>query len=418
MTTEFICEVAFTSADIGYALWGTAIWDAADALWGPGVVYTDLSSRIRSLSTNRRFSDTMDRWQAGSGTAVLNNRDGDLSPSNLAGTYVVDGVTTILPARRILLAVTQDGVRSPLLAGVIDDWQEEIIQTGPGAGDAVIRVSIVDDWAELAAIDGLAGPSVGAGDTFGARIERILTNAGHTWGRAIDVGEATMQATTMGSAPTQDIVVTAKAEGGVVWPDAEGTMRGGGRYALIEKTASITVQATFADDDVSFIPYANPQYSYRRDLITNVAAYTADGGTTQTVDDIDSIAAFGYKRDVEDGLVCQTDAQALSLAEWRIALYARPQRCVSQVTVYPLAGAAAWASTLLALRERHLVRVINNPPGGFETDEYAHVMGITHTAEPGIDWKITYQLWPAGIHVGLSTARWDVGLWDSARWMM
>lgn len=408
-------EAAFVAPGSRYAIWGVSLWGRGT--WGPGTTYVDLSSRIRGFGTTRRFDRTLERWQGGSGWCLLDNRDGDLSPSNLAGTYVVGGMSTILPGRAFRISAHYSGTTYRLLTGVIDDWKEEIISCGPYKGDAAIRVEIVDAWAELADIDGVEVAPVGASDTFGARISRILSAASWRGGSSLDVGQATMQDTTLSRGPTSEMETTAKAEGGLVWADAEGRIRAAGRTYLVESERSRTVQATFGDLDAAHLPYTNPRPSFDRRLIINVASYTRTGGTTQTASDDASRARYKLRRKTETGLICQTDAQALELARWQVARYREPRRRIEQITAYPRARAALWP-VLLGLQELDLVRVVHHPPGGYTDDVYCHVSGIAHTVQPGGNWQTDTSLWSASPYYEYVLSRWGVAQWGRARWFM
>ena len=411
------CEIALSSPGGTYALWDNALWDRGK--WGPGVVYQDLSTRIREFGSSRKFNRTLDRWQSGTGWVLLDNRDGDLSPTNLGGAYVVGGVTTIRPGIPIRLSVGYGGKTYRMITGVVDDWQEEIISAGPYQGDAAVRVSIVDGWADLSDIDGMeVDPPVGGGELFGPRIHRILDAAGHTGARAIDEGEVTMAATDLSDSPVTEMVKTAESEGGMVWPDAEGTIRGAGRYALVEDPRSRIIQATFGDLDPTHLPYVDPKPTYDRELIRNRAVYTRTGGVTQIAADESSRAVYGLRRETKTNLLCSTDTQVMSLAEWTIARFHQPRRRVEEITVYPRADPLVLWPVVCALMERDLVRVIHHPPGGYTDDVYCHVAGIEHTVRTGGDWRTVYQLWSAEPYYSFSGSRWDVATWDNARWFI
>jgi len=407
-------EAAFVLPGSGYASWGSSLWGRS--AWGPGVTYQDLSSRLRGFGTKRSFDQTLDRWQSGSGWALLDNRDGDLSPSNPAGAYVVSSASTILPGRRFRLRAHYGGVTYGLISGVIDNWQEEIISAGPGTGDATVRVSIVDDWAELAAVDGLEVAPEGAGDTFGSRVDRILLAAGFRGARSLDPGEATMQATTLSSGPVAELEATALAEGGTIWPDADGVLQASGRYGLVDSPRSREVQATFGDLDPAHLPYSDPQPAYDRRLLCNVAVYTRTGGTPQTADDDASRARYGLKRAVESALICESDGQALALAQWKVARFREPRRRIDRITVSPRSRPAELWPVVLAARERDLWRVVHHPPGGYTDDVYCHIVGTEHTVQPGGEWTVTVDLWSAEPYLTYSTSRWGVALWGRSKW--
>jgi hypothetical protein len=54
-------EAALSAATGTYGAWDASLWDTAT--WGPDVVWTDISSRLRSIHTERKFSRDMQVWE-------------------------------------------------------------------------------------------------------------------------------------------------------------------------------------------------------------------------------------------------------------------------------------------------------------------------------------------------------------------
>jgi hypothetical protein len=411
------CEIALSLPGGVYGRWGRSLWGRAT--WGPGTVYTDLSTRIRAFGTGRKFDRKLSAWSTGRGWVLLDNRDGELSPENLAGTYTSGGVTLIRPGRRIRLRAAYGGATFGLICGVIDDWQEEIISAGPSMGDAAVRIPIVDDWAELAAVDGEAQASAGAGELFGARVHRILDGASWRGPRAVDVGSVTMQATTLAKSPVQELALTAFSEGGgLVWPDADGVMLAADRYARTSWPRSTIVQATFGDQDPSHLPYSNPRPTYDRALILNRAAYTRIGGVQQVAQDDASRAVYRLKSDVRADLICETDAQVLEVAQWAVATGRQPRRRIERITVYPRVRPADLWPVVLGARHLDLWRTVHHPPGGYTSDVYGHVSGISHTVMPGGQWTSDFDLWSADPYYAFSGSRWGRATWGQSKWFI
>lgn len=426
MTTTFFdgsdgvtvtAEAAFTPATTSLSLWGVSLWGRAT--WGPGTVYTDLSTRLRGFGVSRRFDRLLSRWQGGTGWMLLDNRDGALSPTNLSGPYVVGGATTILPGRRTRLLASRSGTPYPLLSGVVDDLREEIISAGPNRGDAAMRITIVDDWAELSAIDGVEQSPSGAGDTFGDRVNRVLDSVAWRGARAVDPGVTTMQATTLAKGPTTELNLTADSEGGLVWPDATGAICAAGRYGFVQDTRSTTVQATWGDVDPTHLPYVAPKPSYDRKLICNQAAYARVGGTMQTYTDDISRATFKVvKRVSRTDLISETDAQTLELARWKVAQFRWPRRRIEQITAYPRVRPDDLWPVVLGATERDLWRVVHHPPGGYTDDVNVFVSGISHTVQPGGQWQSVFDLWSAEPYLTYSTTRWGTARWGRSKWFI
>lgn len=409
-------EAALSAATGTYGAWDAALWDTAT--WGPDDLFVDISATLRSFSTVRKFGREVAAWQAGTANYVLGNLSGDFSMDNLSGPYVTAGVTGIRPWRPIRQTATYAGITYPLYRGYAQDWIESYpVMAETGKGDAIVSVPCIDELGKLAAYNGLAvTPTVGASELFGARIHRILNNAGHTGTRAIEVGSTTMQATNLSANTVTELKLTADSEGGSVYIGADGAVIGEQQYALVQNTRSITSQATFGDGGGAEIPYSDIQLSGAGDLIVNIASYARVGSTSQVVSDLTSRALYGDRTDPRTDLICETDAQAAALASWKVSRFKAPERRVQSITIKPRRSPTTMFPIALGLRVRDLVTVIRRPPGGQTITQYCHVAGISHQLSQGKErqWVTTFDLFSATPYRAFSTSIWDTGLWGSA----
>jgi hypothetical protein len=402
-------EWALSAATGTYGAWDSAVWDTST--WGPDVLWTDVSRYLRgpggavSISSQRGFSRGLQGWDVGRASVRLGNRDRRFSPSNLSGPYVSAGVTGVRPWRPFRLSATYGGTRYPMYTGYGTDVQETWL---PGMADAYVTVPCEDEWARLGAVDGFAQSPVGAGEMSGPRVHRILDAAGYTGMRAIDIGQVTMQATDLSDSIVQALNVTADSEGGAVFIDADGTVIYERQSALVDNMRSNTVQATFGGGSGPELPCWDIAVAYNGDLVRNIASYTRIGGTAQTFADNTSRALYGDRRDSRPDLICETDAQALALAQWRVVQYAQPELRVTQIVVKPRTAPATLFPQVLGRRVRDLIQVVVRPLGGGTIVQNCHIAGIAH-AITGDDWVTTFALWSA-------TAYQAVGRWDSATW--
>lgn len=403
-------EVALSAATSTYAVWNSGIWDTST--WGPDVVFTDVSAYVRRLNSGRAFSRGVQSWQAGSASVVLDNRDGRFSPANLAGPYVTAGVTQVRPLRPIRITAAYNGVSYPLYRGYVLDWLESWTVDATGKGDATITLPCADEFARLAAVDGMAVTPVGAGELSGARIHRILDAAGHAGSRNIDLGEVTMQATDLSATTLAELEDVVTAEGGALWVEADGTITFDGQHALIENSRSVTSQATFGDSG-NDLHYSDAELAYASDLIINWAAYTATGGTVQSAYDATSRALYGDRRDTRTDLICETDAQALTLAQWTVQQYKDPELRIVKIELRPRRSPAGLWPQALGRAIRDQITVNRHPPGGHTITQACHIAGISHDVTPD-SWVTTWDLWSATPYVAYANSRWDTGLWDTA----
>lgn len=409
-------EAALSAATGTYGAWDSGLWDTAT--WGPDVVWTDITRWVRSFSTNRGFDRDVATWRAGSATVILDNRDGRFSPDNLSGPYVTSGVTGIRPWRPIRIRATYNSVTYTLYAGYALTWNESWLPgRGTGTGDAYVTVDCLDEMGRLGRFDGFPMTPAGAGESTGARVHRILNNAGHTGPRAVDSGNNTVRATVLDDVAASELNLTTDSEGGGLFVDADSTVTFERQYALMENSRSNTIQATFGDASGSQLQYASAEMAYDGDLTKNIVSYTRVGGTAQTVADNTSRALYGDLRETRTDLVCETDAQALALATFYLNEFKEPERRITAIRIKPRRNPAGLFPQVLGRRVRDLIRVVRTPPGGFTLTRDCHISGVSHAVEYSTGkWETRFTLSSATFFQTYATSRWDVGLWDSAAW--
>lgn len=404
-------EIALSAATAVYGVWDSGIWSESE--WGPDEVWTDVTTYVRAVSTSRGFSRGTAGWQGGSATVVLDNQDGRFSPANLDGPYVTGDVTQIRPLRPIRIRATYDGTMYPVWRGYVTEWRESWM--GGANADALVTLPCEDEWSRLAVIDGMEVSPVGSGESSGARVHRILDFAGHSGDRNVDVGENTLQATTLASDVLAELELTTDSEGGALFIGAAGEVVFSGRLALIEDDRSILSQATFGDDLADELPYAEAEVRYDADLVLNEASFTRVGGSAQNVSDATSRSLYGISRDTRTDLICETDGQALALAQWVIQQYKDPELRFTRITITPRRDPTSLYPQALGREVRDLITVLRRPPGSFTIERPCHISGISHeiTAD---NWVTTFELWSASTYVAYANSLWNTGIWDESLW--
>jgi hypothetical protein len=403
-------EASLSAATGTYGAWNSGVWDTAT--WGPGDIYVDISAYARSLTSHRGFSRDIQAWDPGTSVVVLADRDRRFDPTNLSGPYVTAGVTQVRPWRPLRWSAGFGGVSYPVYAGYALAWEKTFV---PGHADAYVTVSCEDELSRLASFDGLEVTPAGSGELAGARIHRVLDNAGHAGARDIDVGVNTMQATNLSANCVTELKLTADSEGGAVYVDPSGTIRFDGQTALLDNVRSNTIQATFDDGTAGGIPCADVTPAYNGDLTFNIAAFARVGGTAQVAADSTSRALYGDRRYSRTDLVCETDAQALSLASWWVARFKDPELRITRIRVLPRHDPVRMFPVALGLRIRDLVRVTVRPIGGGVITQDCHISGITH-AVTGDDWVTDLDLVSAAFTQTYYTSKWDLATWDASSW--
>ncbi len=113
---------------------------------GPYVVsptWTDITSSVRSMSTDRGRSDDWGTF-SGSATVVLNNRERLYDPFYTSGTYY----GKLLPRRQIKIEATYGATTYPVFRGFIDGWPPTWTDAG---GDSTVTLSCFDAISLLSA---------------------------------------------------------------------------------------------------------------------------------------------------------------------------------------------------------------------------------------------------------------------------
>lgn len=403
-------EAAFSAATGTYALWDNAAWDTGT--WGPDVAWTDISQWVRGVSTNRRFGRDVGAWESGTATIVLDNRDGRFSADNMAGPYVTAGVTQLRPWRPVRVTAAYAGVSYPVYRGYTIDMPEQ----WPGQGvDATVTLSCVDELAKLANFDGLQQAAQGDGELSGARIHRVLSNAGHTGARNIDPGRVSMQPTDLSQNAVTELKLVADSEGGALHIGADGTVVFADQYDLLENPRSNTTQATFGDGaGTESLTYADAAMAYNANLVKTIVAWSRAGGTAQVASDNTARALYGDLRDTSNtNLVCETDSQVLGLAQFQLARVKDPERRIASMTVLPRNNPSALFPQVLGRKVRDRVHVNRYPAGGYTISRDVFISGVAHTITMD-NWVTGWEFASATPYNAFLTSLWDVGAWDTA----
>lgn len=402
-------EVALSASTGTYAAWNAATWNSG--LWGPDIVWTDVSARVRGFNCHRGFSRELQAWEAGSLSLILDNADGNLSADNPSSVYITAGVSQIRPGLPVRIRMAYAGVTRDVWRGYVTDFDEP---DPTASGEMIVTLTCVDEFGRLA-VDGVAQTPVGAGELSGLRIHRLLNSVGHTGVRVVDPGVFTMQATDLSSNVADELTLTAESEAGAVFVGPDGSVIFEDGYALVDNTRSNTVQATFGDSGTE-LEYTDIRPKHDETLLINVSALQRVGGAVQTAVDQASRDLYGPpdRRHSRTDLLCETDLQVAQLAAWEVVRFAQPEKRVEAITVEPLSDPANLWPQVLGRAVRDLIRVKRRPPNGSYTATYdVHIAGVSHQMTPDY-WVTTFQLWSASAYQAIG--RWDTATWDNAKW--
>lgn len=400
---QIIVEVGFSAPTTGLYLHldDTARGRLDTATLAPDDLFTAVTPWVVSWSTHqgaRRADGPIMQYDGGTATIVLRNEDRRFDPSNLAGPYVTGGATQIEPMRAVRLRaewVDPDSgahITYPIWRGFADDWK--VTYTGPNS--SIVTLTCKDGFAVLAAAERDPSVAVGAGEDTGTRINRILDTAG--WpdeDRVIDVGDSTLQATTLQGNALSEAQLATDSELGELYVDTQGRIAFRRRLGIYEDIRSNTSQARFGDDRTALpqeLPYADVEISSDAASLYNLVSITRVGGTPQVAEDAASRTAYLTRSHRRTDLLLESDDECLLYAQSIVWRASQPEQRFSSLTINPRSDTRLWDEVLgRSVGDR--ITIVRRPPGGgapMERD--VHVRGIDHVGGEDLSWKTTFVL--------------------------
>ena len=349
---------------------GTGI--LADA---PGDV-VDVSDIALQISIRRGRNRILNKFEAGVATVVLADDNGDWSAENTSSPYY----GKLLPLRKIRIYADYDdggGMdRYYLYSGYITAYNSTY---GVGVEDtSKITLQCVDGFRLLNSIliDTVEGTGV---QLSGARVEALLDVVDFPASqRLIDAGDSTMQADpgTSNRNLLDAIQLVESSEFGGFFLDAEGNATFLSRDTVSKKADE--TPTVFADDG-SAITYNQIEFANDDTLLVNDVTVTRLNGTSQNTFDQTSIDTFFLHSGKRDGILVQTDAEALDQAQTLLVARKDTTDRIDSMTIN-LDDAAATSKIVAGLNLEifDLVNVTKTVPGGSTITKELFVQGLQH----------------------------------------
>jgi len=350
---------------------GTGI--LADA---PGDV-VDVSNIALQVSIRRGRNRILNKFEAGSAIVILADNNGDWSPANTSSPYY----GKLLPLRKIRIwADYDDGGgtdRYYLYSGYITTYNSTY---GLGVDDtSKITLQCVDGFRLLNNIGISTVAGAGSPQLSGARINTLLDIV--SWPssqRDINAGNSTMIADpgTSGRDLLTAIQLVESSEFGGFFIDAEGNATFFSRDTISKKADENPT--VFADDGTG-IGYQQIEFANDDTLLVNDVTVTRLNGTSQNVFDQTSIDTYFLHSGRREGILVQTDAEALDQA--RTLLVARKDTTdridsMTMTLLDPSETAGILAGLNLEIFD--LVNVTKTVPGGSTITKELFVQGVQH----------------------------------------
>ena len=342
--------------------------DDVTYLLAPDTVFVDVTADVASVSIKRGRERELDEYATGTASVVFNDNDRTFDPSYSGSPYAGQ----ITPMRRI-------NIRSGgnyLFAGWVDDWE---VVYEPGDKLSRVTADCVDAFAILANQQ-LAeiAPSF-SGDLSGVRITRVLDRAEVAFpaARAIDAGNTTLGATTLGANALSYLQQCARAEAGFLFVSAEGTLTFRNRLAVLNVMAS----AVFSDNRAAGVPYMMITQRSASDLL-----YTRVTGESETTSNEKTAVAptattdnFLIRTLALGTLFTLDDTQTQSIVDYYLGRFSTIEVRFHQATVNMAAASAVEVAAVTSLDLSDVVTVARSPMGvGAMISRLSIIDGISH----------------------------------------
>jgi len=348
---------------------GTGI--LADA---PGDV-VDVSDIAIQVSIRRGRNRILNKFEAGTAVVVLADDNGNWSPANTSSPYY----GKLLPLRKIRIYADYDdggGVdRYYLYSGYITTYNSTY---GLGVDEtSSITLQCVDGFRLLNGIGISTVAGAGSPQLSGDRINTLLDVV--NWPesqRDINSGNSTLQA----DPGTSDrdllgaIQLVESSEFGGFFLSAEGNATFLSRDTISQKADE--TPTVFADDGTG-ITYQQIEFANDDTLLVNDVTVTRLNGTSQNTFDQTSIDTYFLHSGKRDGILVQTDAEALDQAQTLLVARKDTTDRIDSMTLNLLDSSAPTKIVAgLNLEIFDLVNVTKTVPGGSTITKELFVQGV------------------------------------------
>ena len=346
-------------------------------------VWTELSSRLRSISWTRGRNSELENFDAGTLTAVLDNRDRALDPSV---------APTVTPMNQIMVFEEFDGSRQSCIFAYSESWQ----QSWPGGGnfDAVATLSGSDHFKILSLA---SSPISGTTTLIKSALITILDAIQSKAPRRLDPNGTSRAVPTItysgASVGILDIINQTVASD---FGDLTASLFGINQAFFMARDGSavwlsaahrlaapyISPAATFGDGGGSELPYLSLDLDDSDSFLSNSWTINGTAGSTDISSDAASIARYGLRSNTRTVLYDLTTLSGVVASQY-VSKYKDPQQRV--VSLSPNMADAATASAVFGLDLLDPIRILRTPPGGgARIDETVYIQRIEISATPGV----------------------------------
>ena len=360
-------------------------------------VWTDITTDVRGIITNRGRSSINTEFDAGTLTVLLDNRLAVYDPNNTSGTHSPN-LKLGVPIR---VQMVHNSITYDQFYGHIDDWALDY----DAHPDATVTLTCLDNMALLRT--GQLTDVTYSEESSDTRLGNILDDIGWPAGaRSLDAGASLVAAVTSYTGPAAPLITQLlKAEVGHLYVAGDGDATFKNRTAF----SALTSQATY--DPGTSLDYEEITLSYDKDTLYNEATVTGQTGSAQTATDTTSETDHGphsFPTGNDEAII--SAAYALNVAEWIVGVHKDVAVRITGFEVHPEKDQANLYPEVLGRELLELVTVKYDPPGAGDTlDQVVAIQSVAHTIIPG-SFVTTYTCFPLSTFE--TTDYWVLGTAD------
>jgi hypothetical protein len=287
---------------------------------------------------------------------------------------------------------TNNVKRYPMWRGFVDEfeihWDE-----GNGPLWSETNVTATDAFKVFENVDRLPSNPQGGGEDTGSRLNRILDTV--FWPndlRLIEIGDSTLQETTLEGTVLSEMVHAVDSELGEGYMDSSGRFVFRNRNAILEDERSTVPQAIFGDNHLNpqELPWEELNHTTGVQQMVNKVSIGRAGGEVQVVEDTASIAKFLLATHNREDLLLETDGEALAYANWILALGSKPEMRFVSMTINVLKDPWRLFPQVLERQIGDMIQIIRRPPGGGDPIvQNVIIRGISHDVAQ-VHWRTTW----------------------------
>lgn len=329
-----------------------------------GLLYYDVSDRVRSLQIQRGKPRRFSTFPAGASGVRFNNRDRAFDPLYPDSPFFGQ----IVPRREIRVTLGPDRQ----FTGFVDDWNLNYSLDGDATADAVAN-DVTSFFSKQTLTAGT--PTV---ELTGARINEVLDDPEVDWSdtqRDIDTGEIELGAQTI--EPNTNALgylqKIAETEQAFLFIDKLG------RVAYKTGTGYQVGQEVTVFGQTSGIPYSGIEVIYGSELLYNEIVVANDGGGTAIASSIDSQAEYGIRNLTLTDLLGNSDTDSEVLANKLLQQYQEPEYRIELLQLNMHKLNPIQQAEVMRLELGDIARVDFTPNGiGDPIQRYVQVISIKH----------------------------------------